>query len=637
MRTAVRLAAIEAICATFLFGQGLSNGSLTGKYFARHVELTTDANNNATDLRSIVGTITFDGAGNYSFTGQQVIGSGTAASYSAAGTYSVNSAGLVTLTNPQKSTLTLNARFGSESLIGSSTEAAGNVFDLFAAIPAPSGSPAYSNSTLSTSWNLTDFELPGASTAQVRDSAGIAQFDGAGNISLNVQGHGAGIAGGANQKQKSYTGTYTVNADGSGTIAFVPPVGFAAPNTLLGGGARVLGVSASGHMLLGGTAGSHDLLIGVRAAATDNLTPASFSGRYWVSGIEVDAAGVSPGVSQSYAGSASANSSSGAVIIAERLHQSATPNYFYQTSGGNFTTVNSGAGAAASSVVLSVGSVYLLPGAGSTLVAAEQGVDGSGNPTDQNKFAIALAEQIPTLTGAGVFVNPQGVVNAASYAPVGNPISPGEFIGIYGSGLASQTAVATPPYPSMLGNVSVSIGGLPAPIYVVSSGQINCLVPYGVNTANASTSVVVSNNGVNSNTVSVPLSQTSPGIFSNNLSGLGDGAITHLNNTLVSASSPAVAGETLVVYLTGLGALQNAIKDGNAPNPPAADSALATVQVAVDGVLAPSVLYAGINPVYPGLYQINFQMPQVPDHGSEVPVTIATPDAIHQQITLFAQ
>ena len=45
------------------YAQTLTNASLTGRYFARHVEFTTDANNNVTDARSIEGAITFGGDG----------------------------------------------------------------------------------------------------------------------------------------------------------------------------------------------------------------------------------------------------------------------------------------------------------------------------------------------------------------------------------------------------------------------------------------------------------------------------------------------------------------------------------------------------------------------------------------------
>lgn len=433
---------------------------------------------------------------------------------------------------------------------------------------------------------------------------------------------------GATQKQK-YTGAYTVNADGSGSITFVPPSGLAPGSALLGLTSRTLAISATGHLLIAGAPDGHDILLGVRAAATDNITAASFNGRYWVSGLEVD----STGSSLSEAGAATVISAGSSILSAERVHQSATPNRFYSTSAGSYQSVNVATGG----TVLSAGSTFILPGAGNTLLTVQLGIDGNSNPAGTEQFSLGIGQPEQNVTGTGVFVNPQGIVNAAGNSPAVNPISPGEFIAIYGSGLAAQTVVAAPPYPTTLGNVSVSIGGLPAPLYLVSAGQINCLVPYGVATTGGTVTVIVNNNGTVSNTVAQAVSATAPGIFSNNLSGTGEGAIVHLNNTLVSANNPAVAGETLTIYLTGLGALQTPITDGNAPNPPAADSTAVTVQVAVDGVLSPNVLYAGINPVYPGLYQINFRMPQVPDHGGLVSVAIATPDARSSQISLFAQ
>ncbi len=630
MRKTIRLVCVAIGSTAALAGQTNPNSPLSGKYFARHVEYLTDANNNVTDARSIIGSMTFDGVGNYTFSGQQVILTGNAAPYSVSGTYALSGSGAVTMTNPQTTTGNLNARFGSEAVIGVSTNGAGGVFDLFVAIPAPASTVTDSNATLVVSWALVDYELTGASSSQVRDAGVTVQFDGKGNIpTVGATGHGASIAGGATQKQQ-FTGAYSVNADGSGTISFTPPAGLMASNALLASGSRVLGVSASGHMLLAGSASGHDILIGVRIAATDNITAASFAGRYWVSGVETD----STQYSDNYVGSLSVIASKSAAVISEELHQLGTPKHFFQTNAATFSTGSTSSGTA----LLSAGSTYIIPGAGSTLLAADVGIDGGGNPSGQNQFAIAVGEQIPTLTGTGVFVNPQGVVNAASNAPVGNPISPGEFISIYGSGLSTQTLVAAPPYPATLGNVSVSIGGFPAPLYLVSPGQINCLVPYEINTTTAgSAQVIVNNGGTMSNTPNITVSATSPGIFSNDLTGTGEGAITHLSGVLVSSKSPAVAGETLTIYLTGLGVLQNPIADGNAPNPAAADSAVASVQVAVDGVASSNVQYAGINPVYPGLYQINFVMPKVPDHGQDVQVTIITPDAVHSQVSLFAQ
>ena len=67
------------------------------------------------------------------------------------------------------------------------------------------------------------------------------------------------------------------------------------------------------------------------------------------------------------------------------------------------------------------------------------------NPIDSGAYEIYFGVQAPAQAGTGVFLNPLGVVNAASSAPAGNPISPGEFVTLYGTGLAKsdQTAVAS--------------------------------------------------------------------------------------------------------------------------------------------------------------------------------------------------
>jgi len=42
--------------------------------------------------------------------------------------------------------------------------------------------------------------------------------------------------------------------------------------------------------------------------------------------------------------------------------------------------------------------------------------------------------------GTGVFLNPQGVLSAASFAPAGNPIAPGEFIALVRNGPRAEHA-----------------------------------------------------------------------------------------------------------------------------------------------------------------------------------------------------
>jgi hypothetical protein len=92
---------IARLVLLFLYGIAMfaqappTNASLNGKYFVRHIMFTTDASNNIVAAGSIFGTMTFNGGGNYSFTGQRVVGTNTAASFSVSGTYSMTSAAIV--------------------------------------------------------------------------------------------------------------------------------------------------------------------------------------------------------------------------------------------------------------------------------------------------------------------------------------------------------------------------------------------------------------------------------------------------------------------------------------------------------------------------------------------------------------
>ena len=87
------------------------------------------------------------------------------------------------------------------------------------------------------------------------------------------------------------------------------------------------------------------------------------------------------------------------------------------------------------------------------------------NANDPSAYEIYFGVQAPAPAGTGVFLNPLGVVNAASSAPAGNPISPGEFVTLYGTGLAKSNQTATPPYPLTLNGgrqtarFSLTLGG----------------------------------------------------------------------------------------------------------------------------------------------------------------------------------
>ncbi len=255
-------------------------------------------------------------------------------------------------------------------------------------------------------------------------------------------------------------GTYNISADGSGTIAFPVPAGVAGAGAMLSPGARTLYFSKSGNVILAGTPGAHDLFIAIRTAA--GAVALTSGQRFWNAGIRVD----SNGSTDNYTGSSTVIAADSAFVSSRRLHETgATLN---ETTASVFTLAVDGTG--------SLGTAKVAIEQAANLVAA-----GNGNPLDPTGYEIAVGVAIPAVSGTGVYINPQGIVNAASNAPAGDAISPGEFIAIYGSGLSAATVTAQSlPFPTSLGGVTVSINGTLAPIYFAASGQIDCIVPYEV-------------------------------------------------------------------------------------------------------------------------------------------------------------
>jgi len=585
--------------------QTLTNQSITGKYFFRQVSLGTDGSGNLTDARSVLGTITFNGAGSFSWTGQEVIGGGAAAPQSGSGKYAVDPGGFVTMDSPLRAGDTENARWGPEALVGSSTESTDNTFDLLVAVPAPASAPGFSGSY----WTAS-LEFPGGSAASARTAIFELTTGTAGTLAtIGVTGHAANLTSGTPFTQQVSGATYAMGSDGTGTFSF----GAANTANLLSGG-KTLYVSADGNVILGGStaAGSHDMVIGVKALT--GATQATWNATYWSAGLRMDASDASAAVG--YAGSALARGL-GNLTWSKRLKA-------LGEGALDFTAVNQ--------YNLNADGSGSLPLMKTSLGAGGKAfVSASIDPNDPGAFELDFGVQTASLSGSGVFVNPLGVLNAASSAPPGNPISPGEFLALYGTGLAKSTLKAAPPYPvGGLNGVTVLINGKSAPLYFVSSGQINCLVPYA--TQGPTATIVVQNGTVSSNTVTVPVAATSPGVFSADETGAGVGAILHANFSPVTAANPAQAGETVLVYLTGMGTVNPVVADGTAAS--GLDYSNSQPEVLVGG-LSGTVAYSGLAPGFPGLYQINVTLPAFPPgSGTSLPLAISTANAFHDQVEI---
>ena len=123
-----------------------------------------------------------------------------------------------------------------------------------------------------------------------------------------------------------------------------------------------------------------------------------------------------------------------------------------------------------------------------------------------------------------------------------------------------------------------------------------------------------------SNSLTVPVVQSSPGLLSHDSSGAGPGVILDPAGNLNSAANPAPRGTAVVIYATGEGQTSPAGVDGklaNAPYP----KPLLPISISIDGVDA-EIDYAGAAPgLVSGLLQINARIPDGARSGA-VPVSL---------------
>jgi uncharacterized protein (TIGR03437 family) len=233
--------------------------------------------------------------------------------------------------------------------------------------------------------------------------------------------------------------------------------------------------------------------------------------------------------------------------------------------------------------------------------------------------------------GQAPSISQGGIVDAASFT-AGQPVSAGNIVAIFGTNLASQVATAdTVPWSSSLENVSVTFNGVNAALQFVAPGQINAQIPWNVLPpgVNGTVNAVVTSQGVPSAPQPVVINQFGPGVYTYNNHAVAIniqdptsaryGSFAAPTGTVGSYPAfPAQTGDLLFVYVGGLGAVS-----APPPNGAAATTTLTTntvPTVLVNNVPA-NVLFSGLAPGYPGVYQINLQVPQVAP-GSALPFQI---------------
>jgi uncharacterized protein (TIGR03437 family) len=195
------------------------------------------------------------------------------------------------------------------------------------------------------------------------------------------------------------------------------------------------------------------------------------------------------------------------------------------------------------------------------------------------------------------------VTNAASFT---SSAAPGGIISVFGSNLSPVTFTApSVPLPLSNSGVSVTIGGIAAPIWYAAPGQLNIQVPYEL-TSGTSTTLVVNNNGQTTSSA-LSLTAAAPAIFADT------------SNALVP-SAIGTRGQAMTLYFTGAGQVSPSIATGAAPASGNSISSLPAprqpTSVTVGGVPA-SISFLGIPVGVVGVVQVNFTIPAAVASGSQ--------------------
>jgi uncharacterized protein (TIGR03437 family) len=213
------------------------------------------------------------------------------------------------------------------------------------------------------------------------------------------------------------------------------------------------------------------------------------------------------------------------------------------------------------------------------------------------------------------------VTNGASFAA--GSLVPGEIATAFGTSLTTGTGInlsSSLPLPGSLLGSQVLVNGCPAtPLFAVDnvSGQqqINFQAPWEI-AGQQVVAVQVVNNGGTSPAVGVPVLAAQPGIINYSSGGNTYGAILHADYSLATTTSPATAGETVLIYGTALGAVSTAQVDGTAAN---GESTIALPSVTIGGAGA-MVTFSGLAPGFVGLNQVNVVVPSGLANGNQAVV-----------------
>ncbi len=211
-------------------------------------------------------------------------------------------------------------------------------------------------------------------------------------------------------------------------------------------------------------------------------------------------------------------------------------------------------------------------------------------------------------SGSTPSISSNGVVRAAGFGA--GSLTAGAIASLFGTAFSAGTVSAsTVPLPRVLEQTRVYFNLRSAPLYFTSGGQVNAQIPWEFSQDTTVQAVVV-RNGAASLPVPVALGAASPGIFL-----VRENAGVVVNATtgqLVDSASGVRPGEAIVIYASGLGAVNANVQTGVPSSSTELEAARLTVGALLDAggqTIPAQVLFAGSAPGFIGVNQVNALIP----------------------------
>jgi uncharacterized protein (TIGR03437 family) len=200
---------------------------------------------------------------------------------------------------------------------------------------------------------------------------------------------------------------------------------------------------------------------------------------------------------------------------------------------------------------------------------------------------------------------------------------------IYGENLSSATVSRLDAAPSAVlmptqlpgAGLSVKVNGILAGLEYASPEAVVFVIPPEL--AAGPARIVLTRNSLNGPAVQVQLREAAPSLLP-----LGEGWVLARRAASAEWCLPdrgVRPGEEVIVYGTGWGPLQRQPTSLQIPDRPNELKSRATVRVVLNGIEAPGefVLYAGVAPGAPGVYQLRFRLPEWCPPDPEIRLSVA--------------